>query len=95
MKWANYGRREWTSLVNILSEMTKQKLHAGTIVWGVILEGILHCDKYEQNEDIHLSDHGNKEEVMTQNSNAFSLWRMGLDTYVLMNFNQIYRNARA
>ena len=49
--------------VNILLEMTNQNLHAGTIGWGMILEGIQHCNKYEQNEDYHLSDHGNEEEV--------------------------------
>ena len=81
--------------MNILSEMTKQNLHAGTIGWGVILEGIQHCNKNEQNEDYHLSDHGNDKEVMRQNSNAFWLQKMGLDTSVLMNYNQIYRNARA
>ena len=81
--------------MNILSEMTKQNLYAGTIGWGMILKGIQHCDKCEQNDDYHLSNHGNEEKVMRQNSNALSLWKMGLDTSVLMNYNQIYINARA
>ena len=41
------------------------------------LEGIQHCDKYEQNEDCHLSGHGNEEEVTRQNSNAFPLQKNG------------------
>ena len=52
--------------------MTKQNLHAGMIEWGMWLKGIQHYDKYEQNEDYHLGDHGNEEEVLRQNSNAFS-----------------------
>ena len=79
--------------MNILSEMTKKNLHAGTIGWGTILKGIQHCDKYGQNEDYHLSGHGNEEEVMRWNSNAFSLWKMGLDTSVLMNYNHMNKNT--
>ena len=32
-----------------------------------------------------MSSHGNEEEIVRQNSNAFSLQKMGLDTSVLKN----------
>ena len=43
--------------------MAKQNLHAGMIEWGKRLKGIQHFDRYEQNEDYHLGDHSNEEEV--------------------------------
>ena len=39
---------------------------------GMGLKGIQYYDKYEQNEDYHLGDHGNKEEVSRWNSDMFS-----------------------
>ena len=42
-------------------------------------------NQYEQKEDYHFVTHGNEEEVMRQNSNAFSLLEEGgLDTSVLV-----------
>ena len=32
-----------------------------------------HYNQYKQNEDYHLMTHSNEEEIMRQNSNAFSL----------------------
>ena len=54
-------------------------------------KGIQHCNKYEQEEDYQLDDHGNEEDVMRWNSNAFYWWekrwkkrrKIGLDTSVL------------
>ena len=51
--------------------MTKQNPHAGTIEWGMWLKGIQHYNKYKQNEDYHLGDHGNEEEVLRWNNNVF------------------------
>ena len=40
---------------------------------GWYQKGIQHCNQYKQNEDYHLRNHDNEEEVMRWNSNAFSL----------------------
>ena len=44
--------------------MTKQNLHDGMIKGGKGLKGTQYYDNYEQNENYHLGDHGNEEEVL-------------------------------
>ena len=39
--------------------MMEQSVHAGILGWG-----IQHYNQHEQNEDYHLMNYGNKEEVM-------------------------------
>ena len=46
----------------------------------ILKGGIQHCDQYKQNEGYNLRIHGNKEEVMRQNSNAFPLPEEGNQT---------------
>ena len=49
-----------------------QNLQAREMRWG-----IQYCNQYEQKEDYHFVTHGNEEEVMRGNNNAFSLLEEG------------------
>ena len=49
-----------------------QNLQAREMRWEM-----QYCKQYEQKEDYHFVNHGNEEEIMRQNSNAFSLLEEG------------------